>query len=368
VKSANEEERFVPPKTSSKHFAIPAVLLALIFAGTVPFTIAQQPKKAPAPAKPEGMTVDGVIKLVQNNVAEEFIIERIRQANKPIELSDDDLIKLRQNNVSDNIQRVMMNPSAKIVAPPEVPAPPPLPPVPPEVQPSGVPAPGPAPGKEAPAVDPDDPNSPHDPGIYLYAKDASGKDSMTILDRAVPKYPDCVPGRVLNHVEVNFPGGQAAIRTKDTRPVFYFSFENTGGNSQFADNSLSQPTQFTLVPMSTGKKGRQVRLAVQCVAPTKIAIGFKVERIRLGFYKLTLLEPLAAGDYAFFGSGSLPQDVFEFGVDVGSAAMTAKPEVTSTKTEPEKTLTDLKPTAGDLADTAKGAGRTISESLSILPY
>ena len=328
------------PKANSKCFAVRAFLLAIVFAGTAQFTAAQQTRKAPA-----SMTVDDVIKLVQAGVAEEFIIDRLKQANKPIELSVDDLIKLRQNNVSDNIQRVMKNPSFQIVPPREGPPPPTPPPVVEQPQPDST--------DERKSVaekpaDPDSPDSPHDSGIYLYAKNGSGKAIMTILDRAVPKYPDCVPGRVLNHVEVNFPGAQAAIRTKDTRPVFYFSFENTGGNSQFIDNSLSQPNQFTLVPMSIGKKGRQVRLAVQCVAPTKIAIGFKVERIRLGFYKLTLLEPLAAGDYAFFGSGALPQDVFEFGVDVGSAAMTAKPEETATKTEPEKTAADLKPTAGDL--------------------
>jgi len=307
----------VLPRTSSRRFTVRAVLLAMTFAGTVPFSVAQQPKKSPAPAKTLGMTVDGVIKLVQNGVAEELIIERLRQASKPMELSDDDLIRLRQNNVSDNIQRVMMNPSAKLVVPPEGPLPPPLPPVQPEAQPSGVPASAPVEGKEAPAADPDDPSSPHDPGIYLYAKDGSGKDRMTILDRAVPQYPDCVPGRVLNHVEVNFSGAQATIRTKDTRPVFYFSFENTGGSSQFANTSLTTPNQFGLIPLSTGKKGRQVRLTANCVAPPKIVVSFKVERSRPGFYKLTLIAPLAAGDYVFFGNagGGWSQDVFEFGVD-----------------------------------------------------
>ena len=133
------------------------------------------------------------------------------------------------------------------------------------------------------ACDPDSPCSYHDPGIYL-AKDTDGKTHTTVLDQAKPQYPDCVQGRIFNSVGVTFAGAQAVIRTNDARPVFYFSFENTGGTSQFADTSLTTPNQFTLVPLSNGKKGRQLRLAANCVAPTKISIRLKVERVRPGFY------------------------------------------------------------------------------------
>jgi hypothetical protein len=347
VSSLNKEEAPVLARANSKYFGIRAVILVTIFAGTVPFVVAQQPKKTPASPKAQGMTVDEVIKLVQANVAEEFIIDQLKRANKPIELSVDDLIKLRQNNVSDNIQRVMKDPSYQPVYAKDPPPPPPPPPVAEETHKTPDSADETKSGAVKPA-DPDNPNSPHDPGVYLYAKDGSGNDRMTILDRAAPRYPDCVIGRVLNHVEVNFPGAQAAVRTKDTRPVFYFSFENTGGSSQFTDTSLTQPNQFTLVPMSTGKKGRQVRLTASCVAPTKIAVGFKVERTRPGFYKLTLAEPLAAGDYAFFGSGALPQDVFEFGIDGGSAAIAPETDLAAATREPAGSPTDPRLAAVDL--------------------
>jgi hypothetical protein len=108
---------------------------------------------------------------------------------------------------------------------------------------------------------------------------------------------------------------------------------------------LTTPSQFTLVPISPGKKGRQIKLAANCTAPTKIAVRFKAERIRPGFYKLTLLEPLAAGDYAFFGSGALPSDVFEFGIDAGGAAITVRPEPQPAEARPVQAVAIPTPAA-----------------------
>ena len=163
-------------------FTVRAALFALMFAETAPFTGAYQQK---ATAKSQEMTVEKVIKMVQASVAEDLIIAQLRKANKPIEVSAEDMINLKQNHVSDNIVKVMMDPSVPIEPPP----PPPM-----RQETTGVKTPDSGDDRKA---DPNDPKSPHDPGIYLYAKDAEGSGHMTILDKASVEYPDCVAGRVL---------------------------------------------------------------------------------------------------------------------------------------------------------------------------
>jgi hypothetical protein len=106
----------VLPKADWRHFAVRAGLLAAALAGTAGLMAAYQQQ---APATPEGITVEGVIKLVQIGASDDVIIARLRQANKPMPLSNDDVINLTKNRVAGNIQRVMMDPSANVVPPSE---------------------------------------------------------------------------------------------------------------------------------------------------------------------------------------------------------------------------------------------------------
>src|SRR5580704_15215101 len=104
----------------SKCLAGRITLSAMLFAGLAPFMAAYQQKAAPA--TPQPITADKVIKMVQAGLTEDCIIEELRKANKLIEVSPDDLIGLKQNHVSDNIVKVMKDPAAQIEPPP----PPPL--------------------------------------------------------------------------------------------------------------------------------------------------------------------------------------------------------------------------------------------------
>jgi hypothetical protein len=84
------------------------------------------------------------------------------------------------------------------------------------------------------AGDPNDPMSPHDSGIYLYAKNKNGEYKLTELEQA--SYQGSKTGGFLASsltygikkvkAKAEIPGQHASIRTPDTQPAFYFYFED----------------------------------------------------------------------------------------------------------------------------------------------
>lgn len=94
------------------------VCTATVAAQTRPATPAV---KAPAPPVAAGMTNADVIKLVKAGLGENIIISSIRQAEKrSFVLNTDGLVELKTAGVSDNIIRIMLDPTA---APAEAPPP-----------------------------------------------------------------------------------------------------------------------------------------------------------------------------------------------------------------------------------------------------
>ncbi len=98
----------------------------------------------PAAAKPAATSrVDEVIQAVKAGVSEGDIIDSLRQTNKPITLSLTDKTKLKSAGVSDNIIKVMQDPSASpmVAAAAATPAPAPEVAAPPAPAPAPVPTP-----------------------------------------------------------------------------------------------------------------------------------------------------------------------------------------------------------------------------------
>jgi hypothetical protein len=285
---------------------------------TAPVVSAWQQAKPAAPAQSPGMTVDGVINLLQNGISEDVILTRLRKANVPMELTDADLIKLKKANVSDTIVKTMMDPAAEVAAPaaPADPVPPPVPP----------PAPPAADGaKTAPAAGSetaDDPASPHDPGIYLFAKDAEGKPRMRLLDRGSIQYHNAWKSfqRINVNAKAAFDGPHATIRCTDPNPVFYISWDNTGAAVPF-DQSVVTPNQFNLVQLTVSNKNRrEASLAVHNEISRKEILRVAIEKVgNRNFYKVTLKDALLPGEYAFISSVALSKDAFDFGVDPAPA-------------------------------------------------
>jgi hypothetical protein len=330
-----------------------AILLAVPgFAQQSSGNVGKQAAKKTEPAqKPETLTVDGVIAMVQAGLSDDVILARLRKQDKPFDLGANEMIRLKNAKVSDVVLKAMLDPKAEI-KPPEPPAPAPAVVAQPVViqsptvpviagsNPSGA---TPAPGASA-AGDPNDPQTPHDSGVYLYTKDRDGKPQMVVLERA--SYQGAKTGGMfasaitygVKKVKTRavIPGEKAGIRITDASPVFYFYFEDkaTGlGKSHFGIGTLDNPNQFVLLKLEINKSNRETMIGEYSMwgsssgSDAKAMVPFKSERIRPGLYKVTV-EGMKAGEYCFLAYSSTPgayaaaagitgtADIFDFGVSV----------------------------------------------------
>lgn len=309
---------------------------------------------SPAPAaKPAGLTVDGVISMVQAGLSDDVIIARLRKEDKGFDLTPDEMIRIKNAKVSDVVLRTMLDPKAAVntpasaisAVPPSIVVSTPNIPMIPGIRSPGVSGATPAPGSEAKG-DPNDPMTPHDSGIYLMTKDRDGKPQMTVLERA--SYQGSKSGGYLGSAmtygivkaktKAVIPGPRANLRVSESSPVFYFYFEDkqTGlGKTYFGVGNLSNPNQFSLLKLEVNKQNRESTvgsfssLGSSSGADAKAMVSFKSERLRPGLYKVSV-EGLKNGEYCFVASSNsgvsspyaamamtnAASDIFDFGVTV----------------------------------------------------
>jgi len=72
----------------------------------------QNTKNATPVSKSQGMTVDGVLAMVEAGLSDDVIIARLRKEDKAFDLSSDDMIRLKKAKVSDAVLMVMLDPKA----------------------------------------------------------------------------------------------------------------------------------------------------------------------------------------------------------------------------------------------------------------
>jgi len=190
--------------------------------------------------------------------------------------------------------------------------------------------------------DPNDPMSPHDSGIYLYAKDRNGEYKLTVLEQAA--YQGSKTGGMLGtaltygikkaKMKAVIPGQHASIRTPDAQPEFYFYFEDKAaglGKGGFGSGSISNPNQFALVKLDVTKSSRETiigefgALGANTGTNEKSMVTFKSERIRTELYKVVPNGPMQSGEYCFlvsqmnmgaFGAGAAGAgQIFDFAVN-----------------------------------------------------
>ena len=319
--------------------------LCLLF-GLVLAVGAQQPAKtvklvvaAPtaAEAKPQGVSVSDVISLVEAGLSDDLIIARLRKENRAFDLSPMQMLDLKKAGVSDNIIKVLIDPNAQSSSPGV------------GVTVAGLPslpkASGATPGANvsdvAVAAQINDPDAPHDSGIYLYTED-DGKRKMVALERA--GYQGNKTGGVFTSaltygikkakVKAIVPGARASIRTGDARPVFYFYFEDKsaglGKSNNFGGQTVSNPNQFALIELEQKGENRETSIAKvgafgsSTGTDEKEMRSIKSERIRPGVYRVVPTAGLEPGEYCFLASGAgaagvagaaAAVDIFDFGVN-----------------------------------------------------
>lgn len=239
------------------------------------------------PAK--AMTNGDVVSLVSVGMADDVIIAKIKSApNVDFDTSVDGLKALKTAGVSSAVLRVMIDPKAAVTV-------------------SSMSAPA--------ANDPDDPLSPHN-GFYIQTTGTDGKmhlQKLLLTNTSGVKGPSF--GSALGSAysfgihkmktKMVIPGTKAEIETTNPSPTFWI---------YPAEGMSIQNTE--LVKLEIKKDSREATGAtiggfsgVSVGGAQGAGEGLKSERIKDGIYKVTVVQPLAVGSYAFIeGTGGSYRD------------------------------------------------------------
>jgi hypothetical protein len=303
-------------------------VLATIFLGFAALASAQD---APKPTG-SGLKASDVQEMVQSGLSEDLVIAALRKQGRPFELSAMEMVQLKKAGLSDNVIKVMLDPNAPVtstiaasggmmslgVA-----------------RPSGA-TPDAGVSETAVAANANNPAAPHDSGIYLYAvNDTGAQKLMTPLERASTQGTKTgVLGHVLTYGIVKgktkavIQGPRASIRTDDSKPVFYFYFEDKsaalGTSRGFGAQTVSNPNQFSLVRFDQKKDSREVVVGTigfgtaSSGSESKEMVAFKSERVSPGVYRVVPLADMSPGEYAFISASASgaagAADIFDFAV------------------------------------------------------
>jgi hypothetical protein len=243
------------------------------------------------------MTNEDITALVSLGLTDEVIIDKIHAAGATdFDTSVAGMTALKQAKVSDAIIRAMINPHPSAVN-------------------STLYT-----GQNTPTnTNPDDPTSPHDPGIYMYAETKNGV-HMVILEPTV--YSQGKSGGVFKSAmtygiakvkwKAVVRGAHANVRSSDSKLVFYFYFEETNaGLSHASFGGTTTPNEFTLLKFDEKKDTRETvvmeanAFGASSGTDEKANTGFALTKLRPGVYKVVPNTPLKPGEYRFLSSSGV---------------------------------------------------------------
>ena len=288
-----------------KYAVLPALGLALL-APCLPAQHAVKKTAAASSAAPAGMTNDDVIALAGAGMSDQIIVAKIKAApSTSFDTSVAGLKSLKAANVSSNVIAVMIDPTAAVAA---------------AAAPTMTAAA--APNSTAPA-NPDDPMAAHAPGIYILAKGTDGQEHMTLLERTSPKQQKSggawvsgmTYGLAKAHSKAVLDGAKASVETPDTKPVFYLYIPQ-GSDAGFGGSGYN-PKEFAMIKFEVKSDTRLVTTGSYSIwggssgTDEKARQGFSSDTVKPGVYKLTPVEDLPPGEYAFQQGAAF---YYDFGV------------------------------------------------------
>src|SRR5271157_2723680 len=247
---------------------------------------------------PGTLTNKEIIEMVSLGLSNDLIVDKIHATDATnFDTSMEGLRSLKAANVSDIVIRAMVVPHPTIAANTDSPA-----------------------DQEQPAQSgPDDPNAPHDSGIYIYAKTKDGP-KMLLLEPTV--YSEGKTSGVAESAftfgiaKVKFlavvQGRNAVVTTGDPNLVFYFYFEEPGSALTYASfEGPTSPNEFALLKFDEKKDSRETVVMTANAFGTssgtdqKASIRFSFTKLRPGVYKVTPNTSLLPGEYCFLSSAGL---------------------------------------------------------------
>jgi hypothetical protein len=262
-------------------------LFAVAFMLICPLLVAQQ-----------SLNNDGVLKLIKAGLSEDLVVSTINASPGQYDTSANGLIALKTGGATDKVISAIVV-RASGASSPSVNTPP---------------------ATAAVGTNPDDPTAPHEAGIYVYSENAPAGSKMIMLEPNV--YTQGKTGGVFASamtygiakikVKAVLRGGRANARVIDTKPVFYFYFEQQGAGLSQASGlfgGTSTPNEYTLLKFDVKGDTRETVIAKANAfgasggTDDKAVTSFTYTKLRPGVYKVSLSQPLQPGEYGFISSG-----------------------------------------------------------------
>ena len=186
--------------------------------------------------------------------------------------------------------------------------------------------------------DPDDPASPHEPGIYVAIEDGSAHKLVALEPNAFSQGKSgslfatgLTYGIKKTKWNAVVRGRSATLRIRDRQPTFYFFFEKTtsGLSNTAFFSGASSPNEFILAKMAQKSGERQLvvgefgALGTSSGTRSEDTVVLKAERLRPGVYRVTPSVALdVKGEYCLFHAAAARAfgagfgKLFDFGVDL----------------------------------------------------
>jgi hypothetical protein len=274
-----------------------------------------------SPLSAETLTNANIVELVRAGISNDAIIAKIKSTDGKYDLNTNDLIALKNEGVSGDVIAAMIAGPSK-----------------------------PQTAASAMSLTDINPMTPHPSGLYLI--DTPGNR----LDRIDPTVSNqAKTGGIFGYaltmgiasmsVKVAISGEAARIVSPSATPAFYFFFDASNPStanitSSWAAGSaqtVSSPSEFTLIRLMEKNGRREARVGSLNIGGAKTGvmdhdrIPFDYEMVREGVYKVTLKQPLEAGQYGFIYAlsgggtgGAMTARIFDFAIPSTTAAAAAR--------------------------------------------
>jgi hypothetical protein len=317
IDEESESAKSNPHKTMK---TIPVLLIA-IGCTIAQLALADETNSTPGAAQPatqnDVLDNNGVIQLKQLGLGDSVILEKIKTSHCAFDVNLDGLKQLKSAGISDDVIAAMLSAQSSASA-------------------STAAANAPA----APIADPNDPKSPHDAGIYLY-QEIDGNTKMTEMEPTVYTQVKSgmglfmAYGQTVNSKAVLHPA-HAMMQCTNSKPVFYFYFEDTKSGLGETKDIATSPNEFVLAQFEVKDRDNLRSLIVgqmnaysgsQSGPKDQSVRPFDAEKLAPGIYKVSPNQGLADGEYCFFYGGDATfgaygtmgnHKVFDFGIQDSS--------------------------------------------------
>jgi len=265
------------------HYKWFCVMLLVVLGGSLVWG-QQQTKK---------MNNKDVVEMASIGLSDDIIVDKIRLAEgTDFDTSLPALRALKEAKVADAVIREMINPHSNLAG---------------------------ANNSTVTPGNPNDPEVPHDPGIYIYAKGRNGV-QMSLLEPTVYSegkssglFKTAITyGIAKTKWKAVVRGAHANLKSSDAAMAFYFYFEETtAGLSHASFGGTSTPNEFTLLKFDVKSDTRETvvmkmnAFGASSGTDEKANMAFSFTKLRPGVYKAVPNQPLKPGEYCFLSSSGI---------------------------------------------------------------